>query len=433
MKLLHTADIHLGFKTYGRRDRATGLNTRLLDVQRSFEAMVERALAEDIDVFLFCGDAYHTSDPTPTQQKLFARCLQPIADAGIPIVLITGNHDHPVTFGRASSLDIFEYLEGDVYVHRKPADAVQVIDTKGGPLQLIPLPWPVRSQIVTRDAYRSMTPEKLRQFIEETYVDYIQRRVHDIRDGADGTRKDGTTVPLSPERPTVLAGHVTVQGARLSGSERTSLLATEPKFTTGQLALPPIDYVALGHIHRSQDRNPDGHPPVVYAGSIERVTFKERNEPKGFYLVDIEPGRPGASSKTTTLTYAETPARRFCALQVDARDAPDPTERIVQAIGASDVDNTIVRVRYRVEETQQAQVDPARIRQALSAADKIAAIERQVDPAARKRRTVVTRDSTLTEALQQYIAQHDDLASMEDRLLRAAQELEAEYKAQRSS
>ena len=428
MKLLHTADIHLGFKTYGRRDRETGLNTRLLDVKRSFDAMVERALAEDIDLFLFCGDAYHTADPTPTQQKLFARCLQPISDAGIPIVLITGNHDHPVTFGRASSIDIFEYLRGDVHVHRKPASAVQVIETKSGPLQLIPLPWPVRSQIVTRDEYRAMTPDQLRQFIEERYVDYVQRRAQNVRDGADGVRSDGSTVPLSPDRPTVLAGHVTVQGSALAGSERTSLLASEPKFTVGQLAVPPIDYVALGHIHHPQDRNPDGAPPVVYAGSIERVTFKERDERKGFYLVDLPSDNTSPEhAPRPTLTYVETPARPFRAFQIDARDAAAPTEHILQALDTKDVTDAIVRVRYRVEESQAAQVDTARLRAALNNADKIAAIERTVDPEERKRRTVVARDATLTDALRQYIAQHDDLASMEDRLVSAARELEAAY------
>ena len=115
MRLLHTADIHLGAKTYGRRDPVTGLNTRLLDVRRSLETVVQRALDDAVDVFLFCGDAYHTADPTPTQQQIFAECLQPLADAGIPMVLIIGNHDHPVTYGRASSLDIFEYVDGDVH------------------------------------------------------------------------------------------------------------------------------------------------------------------------------------------------------------------------------------------------------------------------------------------------------------------------------
>jgi exonuclease SbcD len=422
VKLLHTADIHLGVKTYGRRDPETGLNTRLLDVRRSFESLVQRALDDEVDAFLFCGDAYHTADPTPTQQKLFAECLQPLADAGIPMIMIVGNHDHPVTYGRASSLDIFEFVDGDVYCFRRPPSSVQVVDTESGPLQLIPLPWPIRSQILTKEEYRSMTPEELRQFIEETYVDYVRRRTEEIRDEAVIERADGTEVQLSPDVPTVLAGHVTVQGAELAGSERTTVISSEPKFTVGQLAVSPIDYVALGHVHRAQNRNPDGHPPVVYAGSVERVTFKERDEEKGGYRVDLTP----EADPSVQLTFVPTPARSFIAIQVDARDADEPTDRILEAIESVTVDDAAVRVRYHVEEAQLAKVDHSRIRAALEAADTIAGIERTVDPAERRRRTVVTRESSLEEAVRQYVAQHDDLQSIEDDLVEAALDLQSD-------
>jgi len=435
MKLLHTADIHLGFKTYGRRDAETGLNTRLLDVRRSFEQMVKRALKEEVDAFLFCGDAYHTADPTPTQQKIFAQCLRPLADAGVPIILIVGNHDHPVTFGRASSLDIFEHIDGDVYFYRKPEPKVQVVETKSGPLQLIPLPWPIRSQILTKEEYRKMKPDELRQFIEERYVDYVQRRADDVREERAGERKDGSTTRLSTDAPTVLAGHVTVQGSEMAGSERTSLISSEPKFTVSQLAVSPIDYVALGHIHHPQNRNPDGHPPVVYSGSIERVTFKERDERKGFYLVDVDPQRRSSddagASGVTRLEFVETPARPFVAVQVDARDASEPTERILQALDGLDVTDAIVRVRYHVDESQISLVDTTRIRDALDGADKIAAIERTVDPTERKRRTVVTRESNLEDAMRQYVGQHDELSGLEDDLVDAALELQSELEADR--
>jgi exonuclease SbcD len=73
-----------------------------------------------------------------------------------------------------------------------------------------------------------------------------------------------------------------------------------------------------------------------------------------------------------------------------------------------------------VREEQSAQVDAARLRDALSAADTIAAIERTVDPAERKRRTVVTRDSGLEEAVRRYVGQHDELSGMEEDLVEAA-------------
>ena len=428
MKLLHTADIHLGFKTHGRRDPETGLNTRLLDVRSSLDAVVQRALDADVDAFLFCGDAYHTADPTPTQQKIFVEALRPLAEAEIPIVLIVGNHDHPVTFGRASSLDIFDHIAGEVHCYRKPAPSVQVLQTRSGPLQLIPLPWPIRSQILTKDEYRRLAPDELRQFIEEQYVTYIRRRTDEIRDEEAGERPDGSAHALSPDVPTVLAGHVTVQGAALAGSEHTTTIASEPKFTVGQLAVPPIDYVALGHIHRPQDRNEDGHPPVVYAGSIERVTFNEHDEPKGVRLVDIDPSREPA----TRTTFVDTPARPFVALQVDVRDADAPTERILEAIRARDVADAIVRVRYQVDEEQAAEVDTARLREALAPAAIVTGIERTVTETERKRRTVVTRESGLEEAVRQYVGQHDELAGMEEELVGAALALKAELRAEQS-
>lgn len=422
MKILHTADIHLGMKNYGRVDAETGLNTRLLDFKRSFDVMVERALDEDVDAFLFCGDAYRTSDPTPTQQKLFAECLRPVAAAGIPIVMITGNHDHPVTFGKASALDIFGYVTGTVHLYRKPT--LDVIETKSGPLQLLALPWPIRSVILSKDEHRKKRPDELRDFIEELYVDFVEKQTEKIqrRETTDGGHR------LDPGLPTVLAGHMTVQGATLAGSERTSLIAHEPTFTVGQLAVAPIDYVALGHIHHHQNRNEGGTPPVVYSGSIERVSFKEWDETKGFVVLGIE---AAGGEKTTTFEHVPTPARPFVALTIDAREAAEPTERILQEIEKKDLAGAIVRVRYHIDEAQVPLVDVRRIRSALGAADVVAAIERTVDPAEREQRTVVTRDSSLEDAMRQYVAQREELASIEDDLVQTALELETTYDAQR--
>jgi exonuclease SbcD len=416
MKLLHTADIHLGITTFGRVDPETGLNTRVLDFKRSFEFLVERGLEEGIDCFLFAGDAYRTADPTPTQQKVFAECLRPVAEAGLPIVMVVGNHDHPVTFGKASALDIFGHLDGDVHVFDQPESAV--IETPAGPLQLLAMPWPIRSKILSKTEHQGKSPKALRAFIEDRYTHFIEQKA----------------AQMDPSLPAVLAGHFSVQGAEMAGSERTSLIAHEPKFTAGDLSPAPLDYVALGHIHQHQNRAPDGAggPPVIYPSSIERVSFKEWDEKKGFVLVDIDAdGAEEAGDKSTQHEFVETPARSFVALRVDAREAEDPTEAILEEIEEHDLSGAIVRVRYHIEEAQVTDVDTRRLREALSAAHAVASLERDVDPAERERRTVVTRDSTLEDALRQYVAQREELASIEDDLVEAALDLEGEYDADR--
>ena len=413
MKLLHTADVHLGITTFGRVDPETGLNTRILDFKRSFEFMVERGLEEGIDCFLFSGDAYRTADPTPTQQKIFVECLRPVARAGVPIVMIVGNHDHPVTFGKASALDIFDHLDGDIRVFDRPERAR--IETPGGPLQLLALPWPIRSKMLSQEEHQGKSPKALREFIEARYTGFIEEQ----------------TAAMDPNLPAVLAGHFSVRGAEMAGSERTSLIAHEPKFGPGDLSIEPLDYVALGHIHQHQDRNAgNAGPPVVYPSSIERVSFKEWNEKKGFVLVDIEaPGEDG--EKATRYEFVETPARPFVALRVDAREAEEPTAAILEELQQHDLDGAIVRVRYHIEEAQAADVDTRRLREALGEAHTVAALERDVDPAERERRTVVTRDAGLEDALRQYVAQREELASIEDDLVEAALELEAEHDAER--
>lgn len=411
MRILHTADIHLGYETHGRLDPESGLNSRLLDFARCFRFMTETAVAEDVDLFLFCGDAYRTADPTPTQQKLFAECLAPVTRAGIPVVMVIGNHDHPVSFGKASAVDIFAHVAGDVRIVRKPETTV--LETKAGPLQLIALPWPVRSLVLSKEQHRGKRPEEIRAYVEGLYADYVRQQA----------------AALDPALPTVLAAHLTVQGAEIAGSERTSLIEHEPKFTVGQLALPPIDYVALGHIHRFQDRNREAYvrgegPPVVYPSSIERISFKEHDDPKGFVLVEIE--TPPGGPKRTSYRFVETPARRFVPIEVDARGAEDPTGRIVGAIRLADVRDAVVRVRYRVHEDRAAEVDARTIAEALAEAHAVAAIERVTDPAERRRTTTVRREASLEEALDQYILQKEELRPLREALLAAARELEAE-------
>lgn len=411
MKLLHTADIHFGSNAYGRIDPDTGLNTRLMDFKRSFEFMVERALEEEIDLFLFAGDGYRTADPTPTQQRTFAECLKPISDNGIPIVMIVGNHDHPVSYGKASALDIFPFLDGDIHVFRQARSAV--IETKSGPLQLIALPWPIRSMLLTKEQYRSLEPGQIREFIEEKYIHFVNKAVEE----------------LDPDLPTVMAAHLSVHGAELSGSEHTSLIEHEPKFMVSQLARPEIDYIALGHIHRYQDRNKGEHPPVVYSGSIECVSFKEWDTDKGFVFVDIESKQ---GKKETSYRFVKTPYRPFLALHLDIRDEEDPTARIIEEIEKHPIEDAIVRIRYRIDESKIADIDLSHIRDALKPVHVVASIERITEPLERRRKTVVTRESSLEDALRMYIAQHESLASLEEKMVEKALELEMEFELHRN-
>src|SRR5512139_857188 len=117
IKLLHTADLHIGMENYGRMDPETGIHGRVMDFLRRLTDMVDYAIDEGVDLFVFAGDAYKMRDPNPTFQREFARRIKRVADAGVPVVLLVGNHDLPAVAKRATSIEIFGVLDvPNVYV-----------------------------------------------------------------------------------------------------------------------------------------------------------------------------------------------------------------------------------------------------------------------------------------------------------------------------
>ena len=110
MRVLHFADLHIGVENYGRTDPTTGLSTRLGDFLAALDELVDYALGHDIDLVLFCGDAYKSRDPSQTHQREFARRIMRLTAAGVPVFLLVGNHDLPYALGRATALDIYPTL-----------------------------------------------------------------------------------------------------------------------------------------------------------------------------------------------------------------------------------------------------------------------------------------------------------------------------------
>src|SRR5579872_4618868 len=140
MRILHTADIHLGTDLYGHYDPQIGGSSRLQDFAAALDRTVDYAIDVGIDLFLFAGDAYKTRDPSPTQQREFALRLRRLLEAGIPVFLLTGNHDMPNAVARATSLDIFGALSPAGFtVANRPG--IHLLNTASGPLYVVAMPW----------------------------------------------------------------------------------------------------------------------------------------------------------------------------------------------------------------------------------------------------------------------------------------------------
>jgi len=264
LKIVHFADLHLGVETYGRPDRATGLSSRLNDFLGAFDQLVDYALDNKVDLVLFCGDAYKSREPSQTQQREFARRINRLAVAGIPVFLLIGNHDLPNAIGRATSTEIFDILAvQNVYVASQPD--IYRIPTASGDVQVAALPWLRRSSLLSREETKELNfdgiNEKLQQILTGITTDFTAR--------------------LDPTLPAILAAHVWVAGAT-AGSEKSMTLGQEHALLLSNVANPAFDYVALGHIHKRQVLSEN--PPTIYAGSLERLDFGEEADNKGFYI-----------------------------------------------------------------------------------------------------------------------------------------------------
>ncbi len=270
MKLLHFADAHIDMANYGRHDPETGLPLRVLDFLKSLDVIIDTAIAEKVDLVIFAGDAYRDRSPAPTFQREWGKRIIRLSKAGIRTLLLVGNHDLSPALGRATSIQEFETLDIPfVTVLDKP----QFLSSKdlGLPAQVIAIPWISRSGLT---AATNTSPSAAFQEIEERINDLV----------------NGWIEQADSSLPIILTAHASVQGAKL-GSERTIMLGSDMVLPGSLVKDARLDYVALGHIHKSQDLNEHSHPPVIYPGSIERVDFGEVDDKKFFVIADVTRGK----------------------------------------------------------------------------------------------------------------------------------------------
>ena len=313
IKVIHFADFHLGMDNYGHIDTKTGLSTRALDFLASLDFLVEHALAHDTDIVLFAGDAFKTRSPSPTHQREFASRIRRLSAAGVQTVLLVGNHDLPVTMGKAHTLEIFRTLNvPNVIVADRPG-LHQVPARSGEFLQVLALPWVLKSHILAKDKYKGLGLTELGSVMR-------QRLVELLITGTNSLSKQART-----DRPLVLLAHGTVEGA-VFGSEQDAMLGNDLIIPRDIAFSPIFDYVAMGHLHKHQQVGED--PPVVYAGSMERVDFGEARDPKGFVELEL-----GVWAGLLDWRFVETPTRDFVTLDVAVEEDEDADRAVVKAVG----------------------------------------------------------------------------------------------------
>jgi DNA repair protein SbcD/Mre11 len=401
IKIIHTADIHFGMENYGKIDQQTGIHTRLLDFKKALDFCIDFCIKEKVDLFVFSGDAYKTANPSPTQQKLLMECFFRLYKNNIPVVIVVGNHDTSLSFGKATALDVFGNLPIDgFHVINKPESLL--INSKNGPIQVVAIPWPSRTNLTISEKfiYKSATE----------IVDAISKKVSQII--SDFANR------LNPEIPSILCGHLTVSSGVFSGSEKRAVYGNDPLFLPSQLAIQPFDYVALGHLHRYQNLNKNGYPAIVYSGSVERVDFGERKEDKGFCLIKIP------EKNRATHEFIKTPTRPFLQIEVNINEELDPTQQIIEEIKKYNIEDAVVKILYHLPNTIKDSVNLKKIQQECSKAIHLVGIIPIREQGQRNPRTETRVEMSLEELLNDYFNSKPELKKSKSRLIEKTLQLQ---------
>jgi DNA repair protein SbcD/Mre11 len=301
MRLVHLADLHLGYRQYQRLTPG-GVNQREADVATTFRSSIDRIIALRPDVIVVAGDIFHSVRPT-NQAILhaflqFSRLVRQLPET--TVLLVAGNHDTPRAAETGGILQLFAQL------------GLSVVD---------------------REATRLSFPEKELSILAVPDVPGLIRP------------------PLTPDpsaRFNVLVIHGEVQGMLPAGAATTDRAAVE--ISHEELSASRWDYVAFGHYHVYREIAPNAY----YSGSIDYTSANSWGElyeqrvadipGKGFIERDLISGRHRFHALPPTRPLLDLPP--ISAVGLTATELDERIHALVDGI-EDGIDDKIVRVTIR--------------------------------------------------------------------------------------
>jgi DNA repair protein SbcD/Mre11 len=322
MRLLHTADWHLGDRL-GRIDRT-------LDLRKAVERVGDYCQQQRVDVLLVAGDLFsELARPDGLRETIehWQQVFRDFMAGGGTILTLTGNHDnetfcrtltHAMNLAAPTAGEIGELVPpGRLYLATEPT-LLRLKDQRDGfDVQFVLMPYPTPSRYLRDEANQKYsTPEEKNQKLMAAFLGAlrtIQRHENFDRNC-----------------PTVLAAHVNVSGAMI-GPSLFRLAEQDDVVIPADELQAEFAYVALGHVHKPQALT--GREHVRYSGSIEKMDLGESGDAKSVVVFDIGPsgliGSPRLLPMPTTPIYQidiRTPAVDLPELR---RRFPDPSNDLV--------------------------------------------------------------------------------------------------------
>jgi len=274
MKLIHIADTHLGLAAFSRLDPESGMNLREKQIYDNFLRGINDIINAKPDVLVHAGDLFDTIKPKTKAYTTVLEALERLHAAGIPLVIIAGNHSMVKTRYTTSPFEILKYHRADVKAAYKfRYENVEIGDTV---FHLLP---------------NMLRPEDYR-----TEYDKIE---------------------LSPKHANVLVTH------GLATAIKDKRLATVAEHELDSTILSEnFDYITLGHYHR-QCQITDN---AWYAGSTEYLTYGEIRDEKGGLIFDTK------TKEVKHLELPKTPMADLGTIRCAGVHPGDITEEIIQRV-----------------------------------------------------------------------------------------------------
>lgn len=282
MKILHTADWHLGDRL-GRIDRSG-------DLRRGVERIAAYCDAHQVDVLLVAGDLFSELARPDTLRESIAHLqtvFGPFLRRGGTILTLTGNHDnegfcrilrHAMDLASPASLNADGPAPpGRVYLATEPMMLRLADPADGSLVQFLLMPYPTPTRYLRDEAaQRYQGADEKHRHLQTAYSAALRQ----LRESA----------AFDPRLPSVLGAHIHVRGAVLHNLFR---LSEDDDVVFADTDLPTdFAYVALGHIHKPQWLA--GLTHIRYCGSLDRLDLGESADDKLVVLVEVGPeGRRG--------------------------------------------------------------------------------------------------------------------------------------------
>jgi DNA repair protein SbcD/Mre11 len=331
MKIGILGDVHCGAGiTIGKTDPETQLNSRLLDFVDTFNTIIDNFVEKEVSTVVITGDIYDTRHPTSAQLNIFSKCLRRAVSKGITILMVVGNHDQQRTIS-TTTIDIYDSLQLDD-IMSFPNMAVHTIKDGNKDIHLIMMPY--RDRKMVDGAQTNLEA-----------IDKIKKEIALLTSDLLGTK--------------IVIGHFMIDKA-ITGE-------TSEVFSINELVLPldtfaGFDAIIMGHVHKSAILSK--HPLTMYVGSMEKISFGEKDHTKISIILDTDNISNTEIIKTKTRNLLE---MNFDYTNGDKYYKNQITDQIVADIDnfndIYDLSDSITKLVVKVKEDDMYYVDQERIKQ----------------------------------------------------------------------